>query len=208
MITGVRGRLAAMRLDSVIVEVGGISLRVYVPTTVLADLGAGELGREVSLHTHFYMREDQMSLYGFGAGDQLDLFEALIGVSGVGPKAALAMLGFASVEAVRLAIEQGDVDFLKRAPGIGAKTASRIVLELRGKLADFSSVAPPAATGKATGQTTENVQKLRERQQLGEALAGLGYTPPEIERAVAALPTDRVLTLEEQVMATLQFLGQ
>src|SRR5690349_21193456 len=139
MIVAVRGQLESIGLDSVIVEVGGVSLRIFVPVALLNEVG--DIGQPIKLYTHFYVREDQLSLYGFQSQAQLDLFELLIGVAGVGPKAALSMLSAATVDAVHLAIAQGNVDFLKKVPGIGAKTASRIILELKGKLVEVSGPA-------------------------------------------------------------------
>ena len=134
MIAAVRGRLEVMGVDNAAEEVAGISLRVFVPTILLSELG--EVGSEIKLDTHFQVREDLMALYGFQNAPQLDLFEMLILVSGVGPKAALSLVGAGGVEGVQLAIAQGDVDFLKKIPGIGAKTAVRIILELKGKLVE------------------------------------------------------------------------
>jgi len=204
MIVAVRGQLEHLGLDNVIIEVGGVSLRLFVPVALLNEIG--EIGSEVKLYTHFYVREDQLALYGFKNQPQLDLFELLIGVAGVGPKAALSMLSATSVEAVHLAIAQGDVDFLKKVPGIGAKTASRIILELKGKLVEVSSPARAVALAGSSGSTTGTA--ALERMQLIGALTDLGYTPAEVQAALTALPQDRLLTLEEQVLETLRYLGR
>lgn len=205
MITAVRGQLEHIGLDSVIIEVGGVSLRIFVPVAILNEMG--EVGREVKLYTHFYVREDQLALYGFQTQAQLDLFELLIGVAGVGPKAALSMLSSAAVDAIHLAIAQSNVDFLKKVPGIGAKTASRIVLELKGKLVEVSTSARSAALALGSGNITNNTATL-ERMQVIEALSNLGYNPAEVQAALATLPQDRQLTLEEQVLEALRYLGQ
>jgi len=204
MIVAVRGQLEHLGLDNVIIEVGGVSLRLFVPVALLNEIG--EIGSEVKLYTHFYVREDQLALYGFKNQPQLDLFELLIGVAGVGPKAALSMLSATSVEAVHLAIAQGDVDFLKKVPGIGAKTASRIILELKGKLVEVSSPARAVALAGSSSSTTGTA--ALERMQLIGALTDLGYTPAEVQAALTALPQDRLLTLEEQVLETLRYLGR
>ncbi len=205
MIVAVRGRLEWMGPDSVVIEIGGVSLRVYVPAALLSDLG--EIGSEVKLYTHFYVREEQLSLFGFKDQEQLSLFEMLLGVAGVGPKAALNVLSRANSEAVQLAIAQGDVDFLKKVPGIGVKTASRIILELKGKLVEVSAPAKAAALGGTQGGT-KNATAALERMQLIEALSNLGYTTPEIQAALASLPTDQPISLEEQVLTALRYLGQ
>ena len=206
MIVGVQGRLEWMGTDSVVVTVGGVSLRVFVPTTLLNQLG--EVGSEVKLFTHFYIREDQMSLYGFKNQDELQLFEMLIGVAGVGPRAALNVLGNASSEAVQLAIAQSDTDFLKKVPGIGVKTASRIILELKGKLVEVPGPAKAAARAVSTTTDPKNAAAALERMQVIEALTGLGYTQAEVQTALASLPPDHALSLEEQVLAALRYLGQ
>ena len=203
MIAGVRGILEWMGPDSVLLEIGGITVRVFVPGSILNELGP--IGTEVKLFTHLYVREDQLSLYGFKTSDQLTLFEMLLSVAGVGPRAALNVLSNAGSEAVQLAITQGDVDFLKKVPGIGAKTASRIILELKGKLVE--SAVPARPGGKVTsGQGSP--EAALERMRITEALSGLGYTTGEIQAALTALPKDQKLTLEEQVLAALQYLGQ
>jgi len=199
MIAAVRGRLEQMGIDFVLVEVGGVTLRVFVPISLISDLG--EIGREVKLYTHMYIREDQMALYGFKTIDQLSLFELLITVAGVGPKAALNVLSKEEVGAVHLAIAQENVDFLKKISGIGPKTAARIILDLKGKLVEQPAARLPVA---ADGKTAA----LQERRQLVEALSGLGYTPSEVQSALSALTTDRPLSLEEQVMEALRYLGQ
>jgi Holliday junction DNA helicase RuvA len=204
MIAAVRGKLEWAGLDSLIIEVGGVSLRLFVPASILNELG--EVGSEIKLYTHLYVREDQLSLYGFKSPEQLDTFEMLIGVAGVGPKAALSMLSAATVEAIHLAIAQSNVDFLKKVPGIGAKTASRIVLELKGKLVEVSG--PAKAVGLAGPADQKSNAAALERMQVMEALTNLGYTPAEVQAALAAIPADRQLTLEEQVLEALRYLGQ
>ncbi len=204
MIAAIRGKLEHSGLDSVVVEVGGVSLRLFVPVALLNEIG--EIGSEIKLYTHLYVREDQLSLYGFKSQEQLDLFDLLIGVAGVGPKAALSMLSAAEVETIHLAIAQGNVDFLKKVPGIGAKTASRIILELKGKLVEVGG--PAKAVALAAGGDAKNNLAALERMQLIEALSNLGYTPAEVQAALGALPQDRQLSLEEQVLEALRYLGQ
>jgi Holliday junction DNA helicase RuvA len=205
MIAAVRGRLEAMGIDNVVVEVHGISLRVFVPTPLLSELG--EIGSEVKLYTHFYQREALMALYGFKDNASLELFELLLGVSGVGPKAALSLVGQGGVEAVQLAIAQSDLDFLKKIQGIGAKTAARIILELKGKLIELPS-SVKLGVAAASGSSSKVAPQALERMQLREALAGLGYTTAEIEGAISSLPNDGSLTIEEQVLEALRYLGQ
>src|SRR5918911_3696683 len=128
MIASIRGTLLSIGVDHVIVETGGIGLLVYAPRNVLGALG--EIGSEVRLYTHLHIREDLLALYGFATSDQRHLFETLLGVSGVGPKVALSMLSSAAPDELRVAISSGDTAKLARVPGIGKKTAERLVLEL------------------------------------------------------------------------------
>jgi holliday junction DNA helicase RuvA len=205
MIAAIRGRIDWMGADSVIIEVGGVSLRIFVPGNLVNSLG--EVGSETKLYTHLYVREDQLTLYGFRSQDELTLFETLIGVAGVGPRAALNMLSVASAEDVHLAIVQSDVDFLKKVPGIGAKTASRIVLELKDKLVESKPTKIPAALTLGNPNAKSPVANV-ERKQVIEALMGLGYTSAEVQGALAALPAGQMLSVEEQVLAALRYLGQ
>jgi Holliday junction DNA helicase RuvA len=202
MIAAVKGQLEYTGLDYVLINVNGVSLRLFVPLSLLEDLG--EIGREVKLYTHLYVREDQLALYGFKSNDQQDLFEMLIGVAGVGPKAALSMLSAAEVGAIHLAIAQSNVDFLKKVPGIGPKTAARIILELKGKLVDIDKTS---RTAVKVGDPKQAAITL-ERQQVVAALSGLGYNPTEIQAALTSLPTEQPLTIEEQVLGALRYLGQ
>ena len=205
MIAAVRGKLEWMGPDSVLIDVSGVSLRLFVPVSILDDLGP--IGGDIKLYTHLHFneREGQLILYGFKNPEQLSLFNLLLGVAGVGPRAVLNVLSNASTEAVQMAIAQGDADFLKKVPGIGAKTASRIILELKGKLVE----ATPATRSSGSKQAAQaNPEKALERMRITEALSGLGYTSAEIQVALASLPPDHILSIEEQVLAALRFLGQ
>jgi holliday junction DNA helicase RuvA len=204
MIAAVRGKLEWMGPDSILIDISGVSLRLFVPAAILDDLGP--IGGEIKVYTHLYVREDQLTLYGFKNPEQLALFDLLLGVAGVGPRAALNVLSNASAEAVQLAIARSDADFLKKVPGIGAKTASRIILELKGKLVETTPATRASAGKQALGQASP--EKTLERLRITEALSGLGYSSAEIQGALAALPQAENLSLEEQVLAALRYLGQ
>jgi holliday junction DNA helicase RuvA len=204
MIAAVRGKLEWMGPDSILIDISGVSLRLFVPAAILDELGP--IGGEIKLYTHLYVREDQLTLYGFRNPEQLALFNLLLGVAGVGPRAALNVLSNASTEAVQLAIARSDADFLKKVPGIGAKTASRIILELKGKLVETTPATRASAGKQALGQASP--EKTLERLRITEALSGLGYSSAEIQGALAALPQAENLSLEEQVLAALRYLGQ
>jgi Holliday junction DNA helicase RuvA len=123
MIAGLHGKLESVSSDWAIINVNGIAFQVYMPTSTLSTLST--IGEEVKLHTHLHLREDNVTLYGFGSTDELRLFQTLIGVSGLGPKLALAMLSAMTVEQLTMAIATGSTDLLTEVPGIGKKMAER-----------------------------------------------------------------------------------
>jgi len=189
VIAGLKGTLQALGSDWAIVNVGGIGFQVYMPTSTLSTLGT--TGEEVELHTHLHIREDNATLYGFATAEELGLFQTLIGVSGLGPKLALAMLSAMGVEKLAMAIATGSADLLAEIPGIGKKTANRLILELKEKIG-AGWLAAPAELAE------ENADVLA-------ALTSLGYSVREATRAVATLPPDQQLTLEEKIKLALGF---
>jgi Holliday junction DNA helicase RuvA len=188
MIATLEGTLEYRGDDSIIINVGGIGFRVYVPASTLSQLGAVK-GR-VSLYTHLHVREDNISLYGFASSEELTLFKSLISVTGIGTKLALALLSALNPEQLVMAITSGDIDLLSQTPGIGKKMASRLVVELRGKLEkDWREIALPLAP---------------ERVDVIAALTGLGYSVTEAAKAISRLPDSEELSLEEKVRMALQ----
>jgi len=191
MIATLEGILEFRGNDSIIVNVSGIGFRVYVPGSTLGQLGA--VKGKVSLYTHLHVREDNISLYGFASREELALFRNLISVSGIGAKLALAILSAFSAEQLVMAIASGDIDFLSQAPGVGKKTAGRLVVELKGKLEkEWKEVALPLAPESAD---------------VIAALTGLGYSVAEATRAISRLPDSGKLSLEERIRAALQQVG-
>jgi len=185
--------------DWVIVAVGGIGLLASVPATTAEALVAGE---QTSLFTHLHVREDALTLFGFSTRDDLVLFEQLIGVSGVGPRVALGLLAALDYADLTSAIAGGRADVLRRVPGIGQKTAERLVLELRDK------VTPPAGGIEAPLAATK---KPLADAEVVAALMGLGYTQAEAAAAAERLPSDgesAELPVEERVRMALQFFAR
>jgi holliday junction DNA helicase RuvA len=173
MIAHLRGKLLAKHPNQAIVETGGVGYDVTISVPTFSDLPAA--GAEVSLHIHTHVREDALALYGFLRSSEKQLFEKLITVSGIGPKLAITILsGMAADEAVG-AIRGNDVARLTRIPGIGKKTAERMVLELRDKLPEAGTAV--AVTVPAMSAVEEDVLS---------ALVNLGYPRPVAEKAVAA----------------------
>src|SRR4030042_5989532 len=132
MIAAIEGTLELRGTNWAIIKVGGVSLQVYLPSSSLDLLGA--VGQRVQLRTHLHWREDNIALYGFISQQELDLFKMLISVIGICPKVAMTMLSNLNSEQLAIAIASGNVDLLIQVPGVGRKTASRLVLELQGKL--------------------------------------------------------------------------
>ncbi len=192
MISSLSGKLESLASDYAIINVGGIGFQVRMPTSTLSTLGT--IGKEVRLHTHLHLREDNVTLYGFGSAGELSLFQILISVSGVGPKLALNMLSAMSIDQLTMAIASGSIDLLTTVPGIGKKIASRLILELKEKIGAGWVITP------ATQVAQENADVLA-------ALTSLGYSAAEATRAVASLPSDSKLSLEEKIKLALQYYG-
>lgn len=193
MIASIRGIIQSIGIDHLIVETGGVGLLIYAPRSTLNAVG--QIGSETFLYTLLIVREDALTLYGFSDPAQRKLFEQLIGVSGVGPKIALNLLSSGSPDEIQKSIAGGDTARLARVPGIGKKTAERIVLELRGKidLRQLSSTTPG------------NVSTLD--RELTDILISLGYSATEAAAAIAALPGDAPPTLEERLRLALRYFG-
>ncbi len=192
MIANLKGRIESMGEDHVIIGVGGIGFKVYVPTSVLEN--AGGRGRQVELFTHLHVRENDLTLYGCGSEDELALFELLLDVSGVGPRVALAMLSTMPPESLRLAIAHGKAEVLARVPGIGPKTAKKIIFHLRDKVA---VEAGPEAVPFLTDADAEVIA----------ALTGLGYSVVEAQAALQSLPAEE-MEIEERVRSALAYFAK
>jgi holliday junction DNA helicase RuvA len=192
MIASIHGVLEARRADHAIIRVGGFSLRIFTPSSTLSHLG--EVGAEVTLYTHFQVREDGMALFGFTSAEERDAFEQLITISGVGPKIALALLSTMDASTFYRAIADEDITRLSLAPGVGKKLAGKLVFELKGKL--------PALT--ATGGAASGTPSGKLQTEVLEALMGLGYSAAEAQAALARIPQDRPMTLEEQITFALR----
>jgi len=191
MIASLAGRVSAVGKTYLVVEVGGVGFKVYVPTGLL---GRDQLGQTVELYTYLHVRENNLSLYGFGSEDELTLFELLLGVERVGPRVALALLSALSPDALRTAIAQGDADVLARVPGIGPKTARKISFDLKDKVkAEMGAVAVSALTDADA--------------KVIEALTTLGYSVVEAQAALQSLPAEE-MPLEEKIRLALAYFAR
>ena len=199
MLYSVRGKLIAIESNAAVVECGGVG---YMCQTTMNTLKAVKLNTEVTLYTYLNVREDAVDLFGFATKAELETFKNLISVSGVGPKAGLAVLSELSPEQVAMAIASDDLKTITRAQGIGKKIAQRIVLELKDKLAkaakEDSSFAQVAQN--SVNVSTGNVPKAI------EALGVLGYSPSDVSPVLATL--DSALPVEQLISLTLIQMGR
>lgn len=195
MIRLVRGIVIATGKDHLVVEVGsgygGIGLRIFVPDPTATQYKADAT---ITLYTHLHVREDALALYGFASEDELWMFELLLGVSGVGPKVALATLSTLTPDALRLALANDEPAIVARVPGVGKRTAQKIVLELKDK------VQPPTGGLAALAHVTDVDSEVI------EALTALGYSVVEAQRAIQKLPKD-VNNLEDRLRLALSQFG-
>lgn len=193
MIAGLRGHVETKTADSLLIDVGGVIYRVGTSATTLTD--AGNPGDGIRLYTHLFVREDQMTLYGFASPDELRVFETMIGVTGIGPRLGCAILSHIRTDLLYDAIQTGNADFLATVPGVGKKTAARLILELKGKLpADLA----PAVAAIPVAE--------RDHSDVIEALRSLGYTTAEAHAAVLRSGRDlpETATVEERILASLR----
>ena len=189
MIGRLRGVLADRTPSGLLIDVGGVGYEVAMPPRDIAELPA--LGEEVVVHIHLHVREDAMALYGFSTVEGRDLFRDLIGASGVGPKLGLAMLATLTPSQLRGALAAEDVDTLTAVPGIGKRSAQKLILDLRARL-----TMPEGDLGAVAGSVTE----------VRGALEGLGYASGEIREALDGL--DPTQAPEALLRAALQRLGR
>ena len=192
MIAGIRGVLASAGPDWVHIMVGGITLQVFVPSSCINALGS--TGSTVSLHTLLRIRDEQPILYGFPDDVSVQLFTLLTGVSGVGPRLALALLSAMDSTALQLAVASGDAAALAAAPGVGRRIANRIIVDLRGKVDEIEG--PPG------------VAPLDGNSEVLEALSALGYSASEARAAIERIPDSDGLTVEERIRLALQQFAQ
>lgn len=175
MIGRLHGKLLEKNPPQILIDVSGVGYEVDVPMSTFCNLP--EVGGELTLHTHFVVREDAQLLYGFATLAERAVFRALIKISGIGPKIALALLSGITVDQLKDAVDRGETGLLTKVPGIGKKTAERLVLELKGKLA-------------GTGAATAAVPTSGARADVAAALIALGYSEREAAAATKKLPED------------------
>lgn len=201
MINYIIGKLAGVTQSSIIVENGGIGYEILVPLSVIDRVG--QVGNEIKIYTYMHVREDLLQLFGFIKKDELDVFKLLITVSGIGPKGALGILGSMGVDDLRFAVLTGDSKTIAKAPGIGAKTAGKLILELRDKL-KFNDVKDTNQDISANALPNSNDDSKQMISDAVAALSALGYLTTDAMKAVKSVEVGTYSTVEELLKLSLK----
>ena len=188
MINSISGIVSQKSDNAITIEVAGLGIEVFVTHDTASELS---VGHTASLHTHFIVREDSMSLYGFKNLEERTMFVQFLGVGGIGPKSAMSILSTLSMDNIRHAILSEEPDFFSKVPGIGKKTAQKILIHMQGKV--------PAMPGESYQKTSDVDDSVI------DALINLGYSVVEAQAAVQALPKDTPDTIEDKLRLTLQY---
>lgn len=189
MITSIQGIVQSKTENSLVINVSGLGFEVFVPKQVTDEQ---KVGKEISLHTYFHIRENMMALYGFETSEQRELFLLLLDVNGVGPKASVAVLSTLSMDAVRTAVISEEAAIFSRVPGIGTKTSEKILLHLKDKI--------KAHPGEVFGGGLLDIDT-----EVLEALTALGYSVIEAQSAIQAIPKETSHEVEERIVMALKY---
>lgn len=194
----IKGELAEINSNHIVIETGGIGYQIFIPGQIFADLP--RVGEEMKVYTYLYLREDAMILYGFLTKDDLELFKMLISVSGIGPKGGLAILSTLDADDLRFAILSGDAKTIAKAPGVGGKTAQRVILELKDKMSleeTFEKKSEHINQTKGSGSNPIRNDAVM-------ALSALGYSSAESLKAVSAVEITEEMDVEDVLKAALK----
>lgn len=203
MIGYLRGEIAYISTELLILDVGGVGYNVRINEQFASKLP--EIGSEIKVYTYTYVKEDAFLLYGFQSEDELTLFKQLIGVSGIGPKGALAILSVMSANDLRFAIYTGDAKAIAKAPGIGGKTAERVILDLKDKISIEDSLNDLSSDADISTSQCISGDKEMKKDAI-EALAALGYSRADAISAVNKVLKDDATTTEEVLKKALKYL--
>ena len=205
MIAYVKGELAQKQIGYVVIDVGGVGYKIFMSEPSIDEIG--NIGDTVKVHTYYRVSEDDISLFGFNTQEELRMFELLISVSGIGAKTALAMLACIEPSQFAIAVISNDIDTLKKIPGVGPKSAQRIVLELKDKMKKEQQIA------ELTNASVEQKSKVKKIivvdskvQEATDALQVLGYTKKDVEKALEQIDTAE-LTVEDIIKRALRELS-
>lgn len=199
MISYIRGELVAIEDEKVIVDVNGVGFGIFMPAQSMNYLPT--VGEEVRLHTYMNVREDAIQLYGFLTRDDLKVFKLVIGVSGIGPKGGLSILSQMSPDNLRFAVMANDANTIAKAPGIGKKTAEKLIIELKDKL-DIEDVLNKSVDDNTMTVTTNNANEVQA--EAIQALVALGYGSTEATKAVKKISIDEDTTVEDLLKESLK----
>ncbi|MBI3162053.1 MAG: Holliday junction branch migration protein RuvA [Chloroflexi bacterium] len=191
MIATLRGEISQIEENAIVVEVGGVGMRVFVPAPLRVKARAGDI---MFMFTHLVVREDALTLYGFESQADRDLFNILLGVDGVGPKVALSVLSTLTIDTIQRAIFADEADLLSKVPGVGKKTAQKMALHLKDKLKPTDGLAKLAAISDVDSEVIA-------------ALTALGYSVVEAQSAIQSLPKDAPDDAGERLRLALQYIG-
>lgn len=189
MIANLTGKITYKETDSLVIEVGGIGVQVFVPAALREGNSVGD---KVSLHTHLVVREDSLTLFGFETREEKEFYVLMLGVSGIGPRLALASLSTLSPDAIRRAIFHEQPEIFSRVPGVGKKTAQKILIHLQDKISNIDTLEPISTI---TDVDTEVL----------EALVALGYSVVEAQAALQGIPRDAPEDVESRLLLALQY---
>jgi len=207
MLAYIKGTLEMKMTGYVVIDVGGLGYKVFMTDTGIENVG--DIGNVVKVHTYYKVREDDVSIFGFNTLEELKMFELLISVSGVGAKTAITMLSACEPTQFAIAIISEDVNTLKQIPGIGAKSAQRIILELKDKIKKEQQIQELTRASKTTAKTKLEIT-IENNERIDEAIAALqvlGYNKKEIEKAFAKIENNDLST-EDLIRKGLTLLGK
>lgn len=196
----IKGTLEEKTKDSIVIDAGGIGYRIFISEQSLSKLG--ELGETIKVYTHYHVREDNISLYGFLNNEELKMFELLLGVSGIGAKSAITMLSNITPSSFALAVITNDTSKLVKIPGIGAKSAARIILELKDKIKTIEAKSQETST-----KIQEAIVDDNKLQEAISALQVLGYNRKEIEKVFEKMDIEDI-SLEDMIRKGLSILAK
>ena len=205
MISFIRGPLVEKEEDVIVVEAGCVGYNIHVPLSLLEELPP--LGNEVRIYTYLQVKEDSMSLYGFGSRQELKLFKQLLGVNGIGPKGALGILSAMRPDDLRLAVISGDAKAIARAPGIGVKTAQRLILDLKDKISAEDVLGMQENRGNTREAAGKGGPGGAAGKEAVDALVALGYSAMEAAGAVRKVEVTEAMTAEDVLKASLKYLA-
>ena len=204
MIRFLKGIVADLTAEEVVLEVGGIGYAIKVPSSVIDSVRT--TGIEIKLYTYMSVKEDGVTLFGFLAKDDLDMFKKVISVSGIGPKGGLGIISTLSADGVRLAVLSNDAKAISKAPGIGAKTASKLIIELKDKI-DIEDAFEQSKSASTVATSSVNIMNNEVTSDAIQALIALGYSNSDVLKAVRSIEIDESTSTQDIIKAALRIIG-